>query len=240
MATMIGKSGVVALAGRPNSGKSTLLNRVMGEEISIVSPKAQTTREQLRGILNHETGQIVFVDTPGIHRAKAGGLNEAMVHQARMALDGPDVVWYLVDPASTAEHEEPVVELVAASGAPVLVLINKIDRKDPESSRGVRLGTDEGLAAFLSSLSGAGAKIEGVRRISALGGEGVPELMETTWALLPQGEPLYPTDGSLSDRPVRFFVAEKIREQIFRQLGEELPYSCAVEVQAYEEGKGLD
>ncbi|MCC7441439.1 MAG: GTPase Era [Bdellovibrionales bacterium] len=240
------KSGMVAIAGRPNAGKSTLLNRVVGEELSIVTPKAQTTREQLRGILNAEAhGQMVFVDTPGIHRAREGGINEAMVHQARMALEAPDAVWYLVDPLSRLEHEEPVIELLKGVKAPVWVVLNKSDRPVPNPRPSAEpvapiLGSDEGLASLMKALVDSGLRLEGTRKISALKGEGVAELLAETWAALPEGEPLYPTDDSLSDRPLRFFVSEKIREQLYLQLGEELPYACAVEVESYQEGTALD
>src|SRR4051812_43790656 len=122
------KSGFVAIIGRPNAGKSTLLNAVLGTEVSIVTPKAQTTRERVLGILTEEKGQIVFVDTPGIHRAREGGLNAFMVNEAREALDSPSAVWYLVDPSSKPEFEKPVFELLErCSGSPIYLLLNKFD-----------------------------------------------------------------------------------------------------------------
>ena len=121
------KSGFIAIVGRPNSGKSTLLNSLLGTNLSIVTPKAQTTRERVLGILTEPRGQIVFIDTPGIHRAKEGGINAFMVQEAREALDGPSCVWYLVDPKTALEHEKPVLEMLRKSGAPVFVLMNKAD-----------------------------------------------------------------------------------------------------------------
>jgi GTP-binding protein Era len=126
------KSGFVAIVGRPNSGKSTLLNRVIGARVSIVTPKAQTTRERVLGILTEPQGQIIFIDTPGIHRAKEGGLNAYMVNEAKEALDSPSVIWYLVDPDSALEHEQAVLELLKkskAASAPIFLLVNKSDAK---------------------------------------------------------------------------------------------------------------
>src|SRR5687767_11634479 len=111
------KSGFIAIAGRPNAGKSTLLNRVLGSEISIVSPKAQTTREKVLGILAEEQGQIVFIDTPGIHRAREGGINEYMMQEAKAALEAPSAVWYLVDPRSALAHETVVLDLLKEAKA---------------------------------------------------------------------------------------------------------------------------
>ena len=119
------KSGFVSIIGRPNAGKSTLLNRVLGSKLSIVTPKAQTTRNKVLGILTEEAGQIVFLDTPGIHKARVGGINEFMVQEAASSLDGSNVVWYLVDPASGLEHEETVVELLQGRRSPIILLFNK-------------------------------------------------------------------------------------------------------------------
>src|SRR4051794_7788499 len=124
------KAGFIAIVGRPNAGKSTLLNSILGMKVSIVTPKAQTTRERVLGILTEKQGQIVFIDTPGIHTARSGGINEFMVNEAREALDGPSAVWYLVDPTSSLEHEATVLDLLqAVPPAPLFVLFNKFDLK---------------------------------------------------------------------------------------------------------------
>src|SRR5207249_1037187 len=120
-------SGFVAIVGRPNAGKSTLLNAILASDVSIVTPKAQTTRERVLGILSEEQGQLIFVDTPGIHKAKDGGINEFMVNEARQALDAPNVVWYILDPRSALKHEIEVIKLVENCGAPVFLLLNKVD-----------------------------------------------------------------------------------------------------------------
>lgn len=229
------KAGFIAIIGRPNSGKSTLLNTVLKSEISIVTPKAQTTRDQVLGILTEEKqGQIVFIDTPGIHRAREGGLNQYMVRQASLALEAPHIVWYLVDPASGIDHEQAVIELLerARLEVPLFLLINKTDT--PESW--IPLSTREKLEnAITAALTAKGIKLTKTFRISALKGTGIEDLLAESWNLIPENPPYYPDPDQLSDRPTRFFVAEKIREQLFHCLGEELPYACAVEITQFKE-----
>lgn len=223
------KSGLVAIAGRPNAGKSTLLNRVLGSAVSIVTPKAQTTRERVLGILTEERGQIVFVDTPGIHAAKKGGFNEFMVSEAAEALEGPNVIWYLVDPDSAMEHEKAVIELLehrADRMTPVWVLLNKSDLGRDVVPLGEALRTKLRELGFESVL---------VFVLSGRRGKGVEELLDESWKAIPEGPFLFPDEDQVSDRPLRFFVGEKIREQLFMKLGDEVPYSCAVEVTKYNE-----
>jgi GTP-binding protein Era len=227
------KSGFVAIVGRPNVGKSTLLNELLGSMLSIVTPKAQTTRERVLGILTEKEGQIVFVDTPGIHKAKDGGINEYMVSEAREALDGPSVIWYIVDPKSGMEHEKPVVDMIlkSAKTVPVFLIFNKLDL--------ISKIKDEAVLAFQKQLNDAmteaGLKIQAEMRISALKKIGTKELLEQSWALMPEGPLYYEDPDQLSDRPTRFFVSEKIREQLLLKLGEELPYSCGVEIDSFDE-----
>jgi GTP-binding protein Era len=227
------KAGFIAIVGRPNAGKSTLLNSILGAKLSIVTPKAQTTRERVLGILTEKRGQIVFIDTPGIHKAKAGGINEFMVAEAREALEGPSAIWYLVDPTSKLEHEKAVIELIAAAPrAPVFVLFNKIDLKGRTYSGGM---IDELEATVTAELKTRELEVRAVTRVSAQQGKGLKELLAETWTTIPEHPFFYPDEEQLSDRPTRFFVAEKVREQLFRCLGEELPYSCAVEVERFDE-----
>lgn len=230
------KSGFVAIAGRPNAGKSTLMNRVLGSELSIVTRKAQTTRERVLGILTESRGQIVFVDTPGIHRAKTGGINAYMMAEAREALLGTACVWYIVDPASAVKHELLVLDLLkqaAGSETPIFLLLNKIDIKSASER------IDPLLSELSEEMKKRGLKIAGEFRISAQKGKGVDELLAQTWELMPEGPLHYPDEEQISDRPMRFFVAEKIREQLFLQLGEELPYSCAVSIEKYDESQKI-
>ncbi len=226
------KSGFIAIIGRPNSGKSTLLNTVLQTEISIVTPKAQTTRDRVLGIFTEAQGQIVFIDTPGIHIAKMGGLNAYMVNEAKQAIDSPNLIWYLVDPNSTLHHENVVIDLLKGAKAPVILLMNKMDwaaNKIPPPQ----------LEAFEKSLllamQEAGISLKESRKISGLSKIGLTELLEESWSLLPEGPIYYPDPEQVSDRPIRFFVAEKIRERLYYLLGDEVPYSCAIEIENFDE-----
>jgi len=215
------------IAGRPNSGKSTLLNAVLGENLSIVTPKPQTTRESVRGILTEkDQGQIVFVDTPGIHRAREGSINAYMMEQVEQGLEAPDLIWYLIDPDTTIEVETPVYEKLTGAKAPVFLVLNKED-----------LGRDtRALAtAIQARLEALGVEVRAQFQISGRKKTGVPALLERTWTDLPVGPAFYPDPDEISDRPTRFFVAEKIREQLFMCLGEELPYSTAVLIEKFDE-----
>lgn len=226
------KSGVVVIAGRPNAGKSTLINRVLGSQLSIVSPKPQTTREGVRGVYTESEGQIVFVDTPGIHNARDGGINQYMMSQVHLSLEAPDLIWYLVDPRTALHHEQNVLEILKKAKAPVFLILSKQDLKS-------KVFTDESLTALENELLSKGKEL-GIQwaqalKISAHEDEGVKELLAKTWSMMPVGPYLYPDGEDLSDRPARFFVGEMIREQLFMQLGEELPYACAVQITKYQE-----
>lgn len=232
MVTPALRSGFVAIVGRPNSGKSTLMNQVLGSTLSIVTPKAQTTRERVLGILTEKEGQIVFLDTPGIHKAKVGGINEFMVNEAKQALDAPSCVWYIVDPRSKLEHEKVVIELLKPAKAPVILLMNKSDlfgKFVPEQQ------VDELQRTLEGALKAEGIEHRLTLRIAAQPGLGTQELLSTTWSMMPEGPIYYDDPDQLSDRPTRFFVAEMIREQLFLCLGDEIPYSCGVEIEKFDE-----
>lgn len=223
------KSGFVAIIGRPNSGKSTLLNALLGSELSIVSAKAQTTRWNTNGILTDDEGnQMIFIDTPGIHRAREGGVNAAMVGQATEALKGdPTVIWYLVDPNSSLHHEEPVIAQLNAltsslKNVPLALVVNKSD-----------LGLDgswvERELAPVLQLSSR------FFQVSALNQTGIEELKSWSFSQFPLGPQYYNDPDQISDKPVRFFIGEAIREQVLAQLSDELPYSTAVMVEKVSE-----
>jgi GTP-binding protein Era len=229
------KSGIVVLVGRPNVGKSTLLNAVLQEEISIVTPKAQTTRDQVRGILNEERGQIVFIDTPGVHRARDGGINAYMIQEVRKALDGPDLVLYLIDPASKEAAEQALLDHLKLADAPLVMVVNKSDQrlKHPEQFAWI----EKWIETCRTALEGTKCRLLGVSEISASKNVGVTELLDSIFKTMPEGEPLFHDTDILTDRPTRFVVAEMIRKQLFMKLGDELPYSCAVEIESFKENQ---
>jgi GTP-binding protein Era len=227
------KSGLVVLLGRPNVGKSTLLNAVLQEEISIVTPKAQTTRDQVRGILNEERGQIVFIDTPGVHKAREGGINAYMIQEVKKALDGPDLVLYLIDPASKDTAEQLLLDQLKLANAPAVIIINKSDQRLKRPEQFVWL--EKWVNHCRAELEGTKCTLLGVSEIAAVDGTGVDELITAIFNRLPEGEPLFPDTEILTDRSTRFVVAELIRKQLFMKLGDELPYSCAVEIEAFKE-----
>ncbi len=216
------RSGFVAIIGRPNAGKSTLLNRILGEKIVITSDKPQTTRNRVQGIHNLPGYQIIFIDTPGIHKATTQ-LNRFMVDQAMASLREVDGVIFLVDAAASTESQEALgAELFQGSGPPVILALNKTDLVDEE--RILRLLERFGkLPSFRAYVP-----------LSAATGNGVDRLMMEVSALLPVGPQYFP-DDILTDLPERFIAAEIIREKLFRLTHEEIPYSVAVVVESFKE-----
>jgi GTPase len=211
------RAGIVTVVGKPNVGKSTLLNRIVGQKLSITSPKPQSTRDRIVGILTTGDAQMVILDTPGLLDPKYP-LQEAMRGTAIRALEEADVIIYLAD---ATEGAPPSLIEAAKLGknpsAPVIVALNKSDAL-PRPRR------DE-LAAPGN-----------VTLVSALTGEGIPELMERVTQRLPESPFLYPED-EISTQPVRFFVAELVRETVLEQLHDEVPYAVAVQVEEYREGR---
>jgi len=219
------RCGFVAVSGRPNVGKSTLVNRIVGHELCIVTPKAQTTRNRITAIHNLSNAQMILVDTPGIHEAVTP-LNRAMVSAAIQALENSDVVLLITTPSERVpEDDRRIMELIRASGVKSVLAINKIDEVDHSQLLPV-------MDAY-----GKAHDFSEIIPISALYGTGVPELVDALVRLLPPGPALYPEDD-VSDLPVRFFVAEIVREQITRLTGQEVPYKTTVVVEAFKERQG--
>jgi GTPase len=216
------RSGFVALAGRPNVGKSTLVNRILGRDLSIVSPKPQTTRHRITAIHTMPDAQLVLQDTPGIHEASTP-LNRALVVAAEKTVREADAVLFMIFPSDQVHPEDlRIRDLIQASGVPCVLAINKIDTV--ERAR---------LLPVMDRYSRIHSFAE-IIPISALNGSGVDELVRALVRLLPLGPRLFPEDD-VSDLPVRFFVAEIVREQIFRLTGEEVPYKTAVLVESFQE-----
>ncbi len=223
------KSGFVALLGRPNVGKSTLLNRILGAKVAIVTSKPQTTRDRIAGIRTEARGQIVFLDSPGIHRPRRA-LNEFMVGTAERIAGEADVVAHVVDDrrGDGGEEESLVRGILSRACVPRVLVLNKADR----------MGT-EAAAARRAELMDSGLYREGFA-VSATRGTGIAEFVSFLFEALPEGPAFYPEED-LSDLPMRFIAKEVIREKLFRHLDEELPYSVAVAIEEYREDpeKGL-
>ena len=229
-------AGTIAILGRPNVGKSTLLNRIVGEKLAIVTPKPQTTRNRITGVYNHERGQIVFVDTPGVHGAKKG-LNRFMVDEAMGVIPDIDAALLVIDTdvalqvggsaqGGLGNPEEAILRELVAAGRPVALAVNKVDTLKAKTL----------LLPVLERLN----KNESLRTIvpvSATKGTNVDSLVGELWSLLPAGPPLYGPE-MLTDRSERFLAGGLIREQLFLTLRQEIPYAVAVIIEEWEEREG--
>lgn len=219
------RSGFVTILGRPNVGKSTLINRLLGEKIAVTTEKPQTTRHRILGILTSPTSQMILLDTPGIHRARSP-LNLAMVETALAALGEADVVCFLIDGTDpSGAGTRHLAGRLESSQAPVMAAINKIDL----------LGEDEGKSA-VDTVRGVGTYAD-VIPVSALTGRGLKRLVRALEELLPPGPKYFP-DDQLTDLSIRFLTQEIIREKIMLMTEQEIPYAAAVEVTEFTEPKG--
>ena len=217
------RSGFVALVGRPNVGKSTLLNAMLGQKVSIVTSRPQTTRHRVLGISESAAGQIAFVDTPGMHQGPKRALNRAMNRATGAALGDADLAVYIVEALKWTDEDAMALERVVQSERPVIAVINKVDRVHPR----------ERLLPYIARLAERAPFVAAVP-VSALRADNLEALRTAILAALPQGERLYPA-GQLTDRGERFRTAELIREKLTLELVEELPYGIAVEVENYAE-----
>ena len=216
------KSGFISILGRPNVGKSTLFNRLLGDKIAIVAEKPQTTRNRILGIKNMEGGQLIFLDTPGIHRGRSE-LNERMVRTAVASSRDADILLFLIEATSPPiEKDREVMEfLKGISGVPILV-INKIDLVKKKNLLPL-MDQYQQLHPFKEILP-----------VSALTGEGIETLLNELKEALPESPPYYP-EGVVTDQTERFWVSEIIREKVIRQSYQEIPYSTAVTIEEYKE-----
>ena len=216
------RSGYVALVGRPNVGKSTLMNQILGQKLSIVTAKPQTTRQRISGIKTDNDGQVVYVDTPGIHRVGKKALNRFMNRIARASFLDVDLVLFLVEAGRWTDEDEAVARSLRNIDIPVCLVVNKIDSLSDKSE----------LLGFVDQRAAIG-NYEEVFLVSALKGDGVESLEKAISKLLPFSRPLYDED-QLTDRSERFLAAEFIREQLMQRLHKEIPYALTVEIESFE------
>ncbi len=217
------KSGYVALIGRPNVGKSTLMNHILGQKISITSRKPQTTRHRIIGINTTKEGQIIYMDTPGMHSDEKKALNRYLNRTADTTLLGVDVVVWLIDGLSFHTYDEAIFKKLERAGLPVVLVVNKIDKvKDKDA-----------VLAFFAKAQDR-YPFQQIIPVSALKKTNLDKLEQLILSMLPEGGMIYPED-QITDRPERFLAAEIIREKLTRRLGDELPYAITVEIERYQE-----
>ncbi len=217
-------SGFVNIVGRPNAGKSTLMNGLVGERMSIITAKPQTTRHRIIGLLSGEDFQIVFSDTPGVIYEPKYKMQEMMNKAVSSAFEDADLMIYLLDPTEKYTEDEPLVGKLRHLKAPLFLVINKIDLVSSER-------VEELVVQFKKWL-----QPEAIFTIAALSGHQVPELLAAIREKLPEGPAYYPKE-QLTDRPERFFVSEIVREQMLEIYHQEIPYSAEVEVESFKEGQ---
>ena len=223
-------AGHVAVIGRPNVGKSTLVNALVGAKVSIVSNRPQTTRHRLLGIATFERGQLLLVDTPGIHRehgkTSASAMHRWMNRAARGALEGVDAAVLVIEAGRWDEEDTLAYEALRGAGVPVVLAVNQVDRFKDKAA----------LLPFLGEVT-EGREFAAVHPVSALKRQGLDALVDTLLPLLPEQPPLYGED-EITDKSQRFLAGELLREQLMRQLGAELPYATTVEVETFTEEAG--
>jgi GTP-binding protein Era len=224
------RAGHVAVLGRPNVGKSTLVNALVGAKVSIVSSRPQTTRHRLLGIASFPHGQLLLVDTPGIHReqgkASSSAMHRWMNRAARGALEGVDAALLVIEAGRWDEEDALAYDALRETGVPVVLAVNQVDRIKDKAA----------LLPFLAQVS-AGRDFAAVHPLSALKRKGLEPLVESLLALLPAQPPLYGED-EITDKSQRFLAGELVREQLMRQLGAELPYATTVEIESFSEEAG--
>jgi GTP-binding protein Era len=221
------RCGYAAIVGRPNVGKSTLLNRLVGQKLAITSHKPQTTRHSILGINTRSDGQVVYVDTPGIHKRGEQAMNRYLNRPPRATLADVDLVIFVVEALRWTEEDAIVLAALQQTGVPTILVINKIDQVKQR----------EELLPFLADMAEKMPFLE-VIPLSAKSGDNVPLLEERVLRALPPGVNLFP-DDQLTDRSARFFAAELIREQLTRRYAKEIPYALTVEIEKFEEQGGL-
>lgn len=218
------RCGYVAIVGRPNVGKSTLLNHILGQKLSITSRRPQTTRHQVLGIKTEDNVQTIFVDTPGMHKVEKKAINRYMNRAASSALTCVDAVVFVVDRLTWTEEDQLVLTRLSHAKCPIILVLNKIDRLKERK---------EELMQFMQAVSDK-ADFKAIIPVSALHGHNLKELEKLIADLMPESIHFFPED-QITDRSSRFMAAELIREKIMRQLGDELPYEMTVEIEEFKQ-----
>lgn len=221
------KCGFVAIVGRPNVGKSTLLNRILGQKISITSRKPQTTRHRILGIKTAGDAQVIYVDTPGLHKPEGRAINRYMIRTASQSLIDADVVVFVIEAGRWSGEDDMVLEQIKQAGLPTILVLNKIDR----------VANKEELLPRLAELANKW-QFTHLVPLSAQSGANIGDLEKAVTELLPEGEPIFPPD-QITNRSERFLAAEIVREKLTRHLGQELPYAVTVEIEQFKEEKGM-
>ncbi|EGW22324.1 GTPase Era [Methylobacter tundripaludum] len=219
--------GFVALIGRPNVGKSTLMNHLLKQKISITSRKPQTTRHRILGINTTDAGQAIYMDTPGMHNSEKRALNRYLNRTAETTLLGVDVIVWLIDGLSWHEYDEVIFKKLEQAGLPVILAVNKVDK----------VADKEAILTFFNDAQHR-FPFKHLVPISALKRTNLDQLEDLIMALLPERDLIYPED-QVTDRSERFLAAEIVREKLTRRLGDELPYALTVEIERYEEKPGI-
>jgi GTP-binding protein Era len=228
MNTIAHRAGHVAVIGRPNVGKSTLVNALVGAKVSITSNRPQTTRHRLLGIATFGHGQLLLVDTPGIHREQKRAMNRWMNRAARGALEGVDAALLVIEAGRWDDEDTLAYDALREAGVPVVLAVNQVDRIKDKTT----------LLPFLAKVSD-GREFAAVHPVSALKRKGLEPLIDSLLALMPEQPPLYAED-EITDKSQRFLAGELVREQLMRLLGAELPYATTVEIERFvEEGRML-
>lgn len=217
------RCGFAAIVGRPNVGKSTLLNRIVAQKIAITSSRPQTTRHKILGIKTLPEGQIIYVDTPGLHRGAKSAINRYMNRTARSTLSDVDVVVWVIEALHWTEGDQDMLMGLAKNAVPVILAINKVDKLQDKGA----------LLPYLQEVAER-REFAAVIPLSARGGDNVDRLEAAVLALLPHGIALFPAD-QVTDRTERFLAAELVREKLMRRLGDELPYAVSVQIEQFSE-----
>ena len=221
------RCGYIAIVGRPNVGKSTLLNNILGMKLSITSRKPQTTRHQILGVKTTGKVQSIYVDTPGIHQRRGTAINKYMNRAATSVLNDVDIILLVVQANQWTEEDQMIIEKLQTVKCPVVLVVNKIDKLDDKKQ----------LLPLIKELS-AGYEFTEIIPVSALNGMNIEILEEKLAPLLPVNDHIY-SDDQITDRSMRFLASEIIREKLIRELGQELPYTSAVVIDKYEEAETI-